>query len=158
MKRVFTIFTALLLITLCQSCKKGAELFKGEYSYKTTGVVYLGWLGADEISESGQLRVSKTGTDNVVLMFQPIIGDIFYLRGTAKNDSVFVESDSITRKYTVLVTDYTLKYKITGKGCMHDNTILLKSHVNGRIVNNDTQKTPITISSEEIVTMANRNK
>lgn len=130
---------------VCQSCKKGADLFRGEYSYKTTGTLYLGEIGSVDISESGQLRVSKTGGDRVVFMFQPIIGDIFYMNGTAQNDSVFVESDYITQKYTLLGTEYTLTYKITGKGCMHDETILLKSNISGKI-------------SGETVTMATRNK
>lgn len=150
------LFVAIPVLAFLASCS-GPDLFRGSYSYRTSGCIYFRGITVVDEEETGQLTIAKNGGDSVLLMFRPIVGEIYYLRGTAKGDSLFLNTKS--KKLQVPIEDktYYLEYKAVGKGKMTDGTLLIKRDCRGSMYDSDGNVLG-KITSDEILTMGTRNK
>lgn len=150
------LFVAIPILAFLASCS-GPDLFRGSYSYRTSGCIYFRGITVVDEEETGQLTIAKNGGDSVLLMFRPIVGEIYYLRGTAKGDSLFLNTKSKHLQVPIKETTYHLEYEAVGKGKMTDGTLLIKRKCKGSVY--DSNGTMLgKISSDEILTMGTRNK
>lgn len=150
------IFLAVLVVATMESCS-GPDLFRGSYSYRTSGKVYFHNLAVKNESETGQLTITKTGRDSVMLLVRPLVNDVYYLRGSAKGDSLFLNDIHTEKSVTVGEKTYNVSYVVSGKGRLSDGTLLLKRKCEGIIYDNTYMPIGI-ISSDEIITIATPNK
>ena len=165
---LFIAFCGLFFFTGCQ--KSGTHLFRGDYSFKTSGSVTL-----DEIlpegdteepasytvglpNEIGQLEISALGNDKdsllvvmntmggeVVVTHAFCEGNEIYLKDFTKNTLLFT-SDSITLKNEV---------RVQASGQMYeDNTIILNMIYDGEA---ETSERNFTIHGDNIRMAATRN-
>lgn len=146
MKRIlFILICGLLAFTSCQ--KRGMNLFRGDYSFKTSGSVTL-----DEIvpvgettepasytvslpNEIGQLEISALGNekDSVVVVMNTMGGEVVVTHAFCKDNEIFLKDFT---KNTLLFTgdSITLKNEVRVKasGQMYeDNTIILNMIYDG---------------------------
>ena len=154
-----------MALTACQ--KKNAPLFRGDYSFKTSGSVTLDEIDpADEPASStvslpneiGQLEISDldNGKDSVLVVMNTMGGEVvvthafcdgneIYLKDFTKNTLLFT-GDSITLKNEV---------RVQASGQMYeDNTIILNMIYDGEA---ETNERSFTIHGDNIRMAAIRN-
>lgn len=160
MKKV-SLITIIFLSTLA-GCKSDADIFKGDYSYKTSGTVYVEYnksrVTYNLDNQVGQLRIVElTGSDSVLLIKNPLKGEVETMRAKVAGDSIYIApykkqlsfflTDSINGNYDITVS---------GRGVMYDkNTIVLNENYYGIGIYDTTR---IQIYSENITTLAQRNE
>ena len=149
MKRIIPIlFCCLLALASCQ--KKNAPLFRGDYSFKTSGSVTL-----DEISfvndpasytvslpnEIGQLEISDLGNgkDSVLVVMNTMGGEVVITHALCKDNEIFLRD---FKKNTLLFTgdSITLKneLRVKASGQMYeDNTLILNMTYEGEAETNE---------------------
>ena len=149
MKRIIPIlFCCLLALASCQ--KKNALLFRGDYSFKTSGSVTL-----DEISfvndpasytvslpnEIGQLEISDLGNgkDSVLVVMNTMGGEVVITHALCKDNEIFLRD---FKKNTLLFTGDSLTLKndllVKASGQMYeDNTLILNMTYEGEAETND---------------------
>ena len=136
MKRIIPIlFCCLLALAACQ--KKNAPLFRGDYSFKTSGSVTL-----DEISfvndpasytvslpnEIGQLEISDLGNgkDSVLVVMNTMGGEVVVTHALCKDNEIFLRD---FKKNTLLFTGDSLTLKnevrVQASGQMYENNMLI---------------------------------
>lgn len=156
-----SLITIIFLATLV-GCKKDADIFKGDYSYKTSGTVYIEYGGSrityNLDNQIGQLRIVKlSSNDSILIIKNPLKGEVETLHAKVSDDSIFVApyqknlsfflTDSINGNYNITVS---------GNGVMYDkNTIVLNENYYGIGVYDTAQ---IQIYSDIITTFAQRNE
>lgn len=150
------ILVAAFVAAVVASCS-GPDLFRGSYSYRTSGCIYFRGITVVDEEETGQLTIAKNGGDSVLLMFRPIVGEIYYMRGTAKGDSLFLNSKSKQLHIPIGEKTYYLEYEASGKGKMTDGTLLVKRRCKGSGYDSDGTVLG-NITSDEILTMGVRNR
>ncbi|MCR4849292.1 MAG: hypothetical protein K5920_10655 [Bacteroidales bacterium] len=134
MKRIFPLLICtLVLMTSCH--KSGIKLFSGDYSFKTSGEVYIvaeaevqgddiiipGALVVSLINEMGQLNISVSDKDNdeVIVVINHLNGDVVTTTGTCNGNTI--ELDEFQR-YTLPVSVSTwtgMNATITVRGTGH---------------------------------------
>ena len=155
----------LLAISACQ--KRGMHLFRGDYSFKTSGSVTL-----DEIdpegepasyivglpNEIGQLEINALGNekDSVVVVMNTMGGEVVVTHAFCKDNEIFLKDFS---KNTLLFTgdSITLKneVRVRASGQMYeDNTIILNMIYDGEA---ETNERSFTIHGDNIRMAAIRN-
>ncbi len=155
------LLTIIFVLTL-GGCKKDADLFRGDYSYKTSGTVYVEYNGSrityNLDNQIGQLRIVKqNNTDSILLIKNPLNGEVETLRAKAVDDSIFIApyekelsfflNDSINGNYDIIVS---------GCGAIYDkNTIILSENYYGVGIYDTTT---LQIYSDNITTFAQRNE
>jgi uncharacterized Zn ribbon protein len=169
MKRIlFILICGLLAFTSCQ--KRGMNLFRGDYSFKTSGSVTL-----DEIvavgettepasytvslpNEIGQLEISALGNekDSVVVVMNTMGGEVVVTHAFCKDNEIFLKDFT---KNTLLFTgdSITLKNEVRVKasGQMYeDNTIILNMIYDGEA---ETSERNFKIHGDNIKMAAIRN-
>lgn len=164
-KTIIIAVLALLALTACQ--KKNAPLFRGDYSFKTSGSVTLDEIDPQDEpvsytvslpNEIGQLEISDldNGKDSVLVVMNTMGGEVvvthafcegneIYLKDFTKNTLLFT-GDSITLKNEV---------RVQASGQMYeDNTIILNMIYNGEA---ETSERNFTIHGDNIRMAATRN-
>ena len=166
MKRIiFVLNLGLVAFTSCQ--KKNAPLFRGDYSFKTSGSVTLDEIDPEDEpvsytvslpNEIGQLEISDldNGKDSVLVVMNTMGGEVvvthafcdgneIYLKDFTKNTLLFT-GDSITLKNEV---------RVQASGQMYeDNTIILNMIYDGEA---ETAERSFTIHGDNIRMAAIRN-
>ena len=150
MKRiVFILFCALMALASCQ--KKNAPLFRGDYSFKTSGSVTLeeivpqGETGETFTvglpNEIGQLEISAldNGKDSVLVVMNTMGGEVVVTHAFCKDNEIFLRD---FKKNTLLFTGDTITLKnevrVHATGQMYeDNTLILNMTYDGEAATNN---------------------
>ena len=167
-KQILIAVFALLAFTSCQ--KSGTNLFRGDYSFKTSGSVTM-----DEIvpegetyepssytvslpNEIGQLEISDLGdeTDSLLIVMNTLGGEVIVTHAFCDGDEIFLKEFT---KNTLLFTgdSITLKNEVRVKasGQMYeDNTIILNMIYDGEA---ETSERNFKIHGDNIRMAAIRN-
>ena len=145
---VLFVFCALMALASCQ--KKNAPLFRGDYSFKTSGSVTLDEINVEDEpasytvslpNEIGQLEISALGNDkdSVVVVMNTMGGEVVVTHAFCKDNEIFLRD---FKKNTLLLTgdSITLKnnLRVSAKGQMYeDNTLILNMTYDGEAESNE---------------------
>jgi hypothetical protein len=167
-KQILIAVFALLAFTSCQ--KSGTNLFRGDYSFKTSGSVTM-----DEIvpegetyepssytvslpNEIGQLEISDLGDENdsLLVVMNTLGGEVIVTHAFCDGDEIFLKEFT---KNTLLFTgdSITLKneVRVQASGQMYeDNTLILNMIYDGEA---ETSERAFTIHGDNIRMAAIRN-
>ena len=150
MKRIFPIvICAFMALASCQ--KKNAPLFRGDYSFKTSGSVTLeeimpqGETGETFTvglpNEIGQLEISTldNGKDSVLVVMNTMGGEVVVAHALCKDNEIFLRD---FKKNTLLFTGDTITLKnevrVHATGQMYeDNTLILNMTYDGEAATNN---------------------
>ena len=155
----------LLAISACQ--KRGMHLFRGDYSFKTSGSVTLDEIDPEDEpasyivslpNEIGQLEINALGNekDSVVVVMNTMGGEVVVTHAFCKDNEIFLKDFT---KNTLLFTgdSITLKneVRVRASGQMYeDNTIILNMIYDGEA---ETNERSFTIHGDNIRMAAIRN-
>lgn len=151
MKRIIPILFCALLVALASCQKKNAPLFRGDYSFKTSGSVTLdeivteGGTGdsftASLPNEIGQLEISAldNGKDSVLVVMNTMGGEVVVTHAFCKDNEIFLRD---FKKNTLLFTGDSLTLKndlrVKASGQMYeDNTLILNMVYEGEAETNE---------------------
>lgn len=150
MKRIIPIIICgMLALASCQ--KKNASLFRGDYSFKTSGSVTLeeivpqGETGETFTvglpNEIGQLEISTldNGKDSVLVVMNTMGGEVVVTHAFCKDNEIFLRD---FKKNTLLLTGDSLTLKndlrVKAIGRMYeDNTLILNMIYEGEAERNE---------------------
>ena len=167
MKKINVFLTLCCLLALVACQKKNAPLFRGDYSFKTSGSVTLDEIDPEDEpvsytvslpNEIGQLEIGDldNGKDSVLVVMNTMGGEVvvthafcegneIYLKDFTKNTLLFT-GDSITLKNEV---------RVQASGQMYENnTIILNMIYDGEA---ETAERSFTIHGDNIRMAAIRN-
>ena len=149
MKRIIPIlFCCLMALAACQ--KKNAPLFRGDYSFKTSGSVTLEEVDPEDEpttytvslpNEIGQLEISDLGDgkDSVLVVMNTMGGEVVVTHAYCKDNEIFLRD---YKKNTLLFTGDSLTLKndlrVKASGQMYeDNTLILNMIYEGEAETNE---------------------
>ena len=149
MKRITPIlFCALLALASCQ--KKNAPLFRGDYSFKTSGSVTLNEINTEDEpasftvnlpNEIGQLEIKDldNGKDSVLVVMNTMGGEVVVTHALCQDNKIFLRD---FKKNTLLFTgdSITLKneLRVKASGQMYeDNTLIINMTYEGEAETNE---------------------
>lgn len=140
MKRsVLIAIFSILALTACQ--KKNAPLFRGDYSFKTSGSVTLDEIDPEDEpasytvglpNEIGQLEISDLddGKDSVLVVMNTMGGEVVVTHAFCKDNEIFLKDFT---KNTLLFTGDSLTLKndlrVHATGQMYENNTLILNMV-----------------------------
>lgn len=147
-KPIIIAVLALLALSACQ--KKNAPLFRGDYSYKTSGSVTLDEIDPEDEpttytvslpNEIGQLEISDldNGKDSVLVVMNTMGGEVVVTHAYCKDNEIFLCD---FKKNTLLFTGDSLTLKndlrVHATGQMYeDNTLILNMIYEGEAETNE---------------------
>ena len=166
MKRIIPIvICGLMALASCQ--KKNAPLFRGDYSFKTSGSVTLDEINTEDEpasytvslpNEIGQLEISAldNGKDSVLVVMNTMGGEVVVAHALCKDNEIFLRD---FKKNTLLFTGDTITLKnevrVHATGQMYeDNTLILNMTYDGEAATNNRD---FKIHGEDIRMAAIRN-
>ena len=136
MKRIIPIlFCALMALASCQ--KKNAPLFRGDYSFKTSGSVTLNEINTEDEpasftvnlpNEIGQLEIKDldNGKDSVLVVMNTMGSEVVVTHALCQDNKIFLRN---FKKNTLLFTgdSITLKneLRVKASGQMYENNTLI---------------------------------
>ena len=155
-----------MVMVACQ--KKNAPLFRGDYSFKTSGSVVLDEIVFEDEegdsftvslpNEIGQLEISDldNGKDSVLVVMNTMGGEVVVTHAFCEGNEIFLKDFS---KNTLLFTgdSITLKneVRVQASGQMYeDNTLILNMIYDGEA---ETNERNFTIHGDNIRMAAIRN-
>ena len=154
-----------MALVACQ--KKNAPLFRGDYSFKTSGSVTLDEIDTEDEpasytvslpNEIGQLEIKDldNGKDSVLVVMNTMGGEVVVTHAFCKDNEIFLRK---FKKNTLLFTgdSITLKneVRVQASGQMYeDNTIILKMIYDGEA---ETSERSFKIHGDNIRMAAIRN-
>jgi hypothetical protein len=124
-----------LALAACQ--KKNAPLFRGDYSFKTSGSVTLDEINAEDEpasytislpNEIGQLEISDLGNgrDSVLVVMNTMGGEVVVTHAFCRDNEIFLKDFT---KNTLLFTGDSLTLKnelrVHATGQMYENNTLI---------------------------------
>lgn len=167
-KQILISVFALLALSSCQ--KKGMQLFRGDYSFKTSGSVTMEEIvpEGDTIepvsytvglpNEIGQLQISDLGNekDSLLVVMNTMGGEVIVTHAFCEGNEIFLKDFA---KNTLLFTgdSITLKNEVRVKasGQMYENNIIiLKMVYDGEA---ETSERSFAIHGDNIRMAATRN-
>lgn len=167
-KTIIIAFLTLLALASCQ--KKNAPLFRGDYSFKTSGSVTLDEIvpEGDTIepvsfvvnlpNEIGQLEISDLGNgkDSVLVVMNTMGGEVVVTHALCKDNEIFLQD---FKKNTLLFSGDSITLKnevhVQASGQMYeDNTIILNMIYDGEA---ETNERNFTIHGDNVRMAAIRN-
>ena len=138
------LFVICCLMALASCQKKNAPLFRGDYSFKTSGSVTLDEIDAEDepasytvslTNEIGQLEISDLGNgkDSVLMVMNTMGGEVVVTHAFCKDNEIFLRD---FKKNTLLFTGDSLTLKndlrVHASGQMYENnTIILNMTYEG---------------------------
>ena len=151
MKKISILLSVCCLIALASCQKKNAPLFRGDYSFKTSGSVTLeeivpqGETGETFTvglpNEIGQLEISDLGNgkDSVLVVMNTMGGEVVVTHAFCKDNEIFLRD---FKKNTLLLTGDSLTLKndlrVKATGRMYeDNTLILNMTYDGEAERNE---------------------
>ncbi len=170
MKKISILFTICCIIALASCQKKNAPLFRGDYSFKTSGSVTLEEIMFEDDTietasytvslpnEIGQLEISALGDDkdSVVVVMNTMGGEVVVTHALCEDNKIFLRDFT---KNTLLFTgdSITLKneVRVQASGQMYeDNTLIINMIYDGEA---ETSERTFTIHGDNIRMAAIRN-
>ena len=167
-KTLFITLCALVALASCQ--KKNAPLFRGDYSFKTSGTVTIDEIVAEDDTiepssytislpnEIGQLEISDLGNgkDSVLVVMNTMGGEVVVTHAFCKDNEIFLRD---YKKNTLLFTGDSLTLKndlrVKASGRMYeDNTLILNMVYEGEA---ETDERNYKIYGDDIRMAATRN-
>lgn len=150
MKKISILLSVFCLIVLASCQKKNAPLFRGDYSFKTSGSVTLDEINAEDEpasftvslpNEIGQLEISAldNGKDSVLVVMNTMGGEVVVTHACCKDNKIFLKD---FMKNTLLFTGDSLTLKndlrVKASGQMYeDNTLILNMVYEGEAETNE---------------------
>lgn len=149
MKKISILLSVFCLIVLASCQKKNAPLFRGDYSFKTSGSVTLNEIVTDEPAsytvglpnEIGQLEISELGNgkDSVLVVMNTMGGEVVVTHAFCKDNEIFLKDFT---KNTLLFTGDSLTLKndlrVHATGQMYeDNTLIINMVYDGEAETNE---------------------
>ena len=151
MKKISILLSVFCLIVSASCQKKNAPLFRGDYSFKTSGSVTLeeivpqGETGETFTvglpNEIGQLEISTldNGKDSVLVVMNTMGGEVVVTHALCKDNEIFLRD---FKKNTLLLTGDSLTLKndlrVKATGRMYeDNTLILNMTYDGEAERNE---------------------
>ena len=142
------VICALMALASCQ--KKNAPLFRGDYSFKTSGSVTLNEINAEDEpasftvnlpNEIGQLEIKDldNGKDSVLVVMNTMGGEVVVTHALCQDNKIFLRD---FKKNTLLFTGDSLTLKndlrVHASGHMYeDNTLILNMTYEGEAETNE---------------------
>jgi len=168
MKKISLLFAMICLLAFTSCQKRGMNLFRGDYSFKTSGsvtleeIVPLGGTGdrftVSLINEIGQLEISKLGDDkdSVLVVMNTMGGEVIVTHALCKENEIFLKDFT---KNTLLFSDdaVTLKneVRVHATGQMYeDNMLILNMIYDGEA---ETDERSFIVHGDNIRMAATRN-
>ena len=164
-KTIIIVILGLICFASCQ--KKNAPLFRGDYSFKTSGSVTMDEIDPEDEpttytvslpNEIGQLEISDldNGKDSVLVVMNTMGGEVVVTHAFCDGNEIFLKDFT---KSTLLFTgdSITLKneVRVQAQGQMYeDNTLILNMVYDGEA---ETNGRSFTIHGDNIRTAAIRN-
>ena len=164
-KSIFLILCGLIAFTSCQ--KKNVPLFRGDYSFKTSGSVTLNEIDTEDEpasytvslpNEIGQLEISAldNGKDSVLVVMNTMGGEVVVTHAFCQDNKIFLRD---FKKNTLLFTGDSLTLKndlrVKASGQMYENnTLILNMIYEGEA---ETDDRSFTIYGDDIRMAATRN-
>lgn len=159
-----------LLPLLLISCKRDADVFTGDYTYKTSGVVELtndsGSVSdlklSDKVGSMSIKRLDKNSTDSVLVIKNELNGGVKVLRARSFGDSLSFKPYSTS--FTVTLpgsltsrTTYTAEINVTRSEAMiYDDRIVITEQYSGS-VSSENATDRYTLTGKDIITVATKN-
>ena len=150
MKKISILLSVCCLIALASCQKKNAPLFRGDYSFKTSGSVTLNEINTEDEpstytvslpNEIGQLEISDLGNgkDSVLVVMNTMGGEVVVTHAFCKDNEIFLKDFT---KNTLLFTGDSLTLKndlrVHATGQMYeDNTLILNMIYEGEAETNE---------------------
>ena len=150
MKKISILLSVFCLIVLASCQKKNAPLFRGDYSFKTSGSVTLEEINPEDEpasftvslpNEIGQLEISAldNGKDSVLVVMNTMGGEVVVTHACCKDNKIFLRD---FKKNTLLFTGDSLTLKnelrVQASGQMYeDNTLILNMTYEGEAETNE---------------------
>ena len=151
MKKISILLSVFCLIVLASCQKKNAPLFRGDYSFKTSGSVTLeeivpqGETGETFTvslpNEIGQLEISAldNGKDSVLVVMNTMGGEVVVTHAFCNDNKIFLKD---FKKNTLLFTGDSLTLKndlrVHATGQMYeDNTLIINMVYDGEAETNE---------------------
>ena len=147
-KTIIIAVLALLALTACQ--KKNAPLFRGDYSFKTSGSVTLDEIDPQDEpvsytvslpNEIGQLEISDldNGKDSVLVVMNTMGGEVVVTHAFCEGNEIYLKDFT---KNTLLFTGDSLTLKndlrVKATGQMYEgNTLIINMTYEGEAESND---------------------
>ena len=144
------LFVICTLLALASCQKKNAPLFRGDYSFKTSGSVTLEEINPEDEptsytislpNEIGQLEISAldNGKDSVLVVMNTMGGEVVVTHALCQDNKIFLRN---FKKNTLLFTgdSITLKneLRVKASGQMYeDNTLILNMTYEGEAETNE---------------------
>ena len=166
MKRIlFILICTIFALTSCQ--KSGMHLFRGDYSFKTSGSVTLDEIDPEDEpatytvslpNEIGQLEISDldNGKDSVLVVMNTMGGEVVVTHAFCNGNEIFLKDFT---KNTLLFTGDSItlrnEVRVQASGQMYeDNTLILNMNYDGEA---ETSERAFTIHGDNIRMAAIRN-
>ena len=166
MKRIiFVLIFSLVAFTSCQ--KSGMQLFRGDYSFKTSGSVTLDEIDPEDEpvsytvslpNEIGQLEIGDldNGKDSVLVVMNTMGGEVVVTHAFCDGNEIFLKDFT---KNTLLFTGDSItlrnEVRVQASGQMYeDNTIILNMIYDGEA---ETAERVFSIHGDNIRMAAIRN-
>ena len=150
MKKINVFLTLCCLLALVACQKKNAPLFRGDYSFKTSGSVTLEEVDPEDEpatytvslpNEIGQLEISDLGDgkDSVLVVMNTMGGEVVVTHAYCNDNEIFLRD---YKKNTLLFTGDSLTLKndlrVKASGQMYeDNTLILNMIYEGEAETNE---------------------
>ena len=150
MKKISILLSVFCLIVLASCQKKNAPLFRGDYSFKTSGSVTLDEINAEDEpasftvslpNEIGQLEISAldNGKDSVLVVMNTMGGEVVVTHALCQDNKIFLRD---FKKNTLLFTGDSLTLKnelrVQASGQMYeDNTLIINMIYEGEAETNE---------------------
>ena len=137
MKKISILMTFCCLLALAACQKKNAPLFRGDYSFKTSGSVTLEEINAEDTpasytiglpNEIGQLEIKDldNGRDSVLVVMNTMWGEVVVTHAFFQDNEIFLKDFT---KNTLLFTGDSLTLKnelrVHATGQMYENNTLI---------------------------------
>ena len=167
MKKISILLTFCCLLALAACQKKNAPLFRGDYSFKTSGSVTLDEINNEDEpasytvslpNEIGQLEISDLGNgkDSVLVVMNTMGGEVVVTHAFCKDNEIFLRD---FKKNTLLFTGDSLTLKndlrVKASGQMYeDNTLIINMIYDGEAESNERS---FKIYGDDIRMAATRN-
>ena len=167
-KTILILIFGLLALASCQ--KTGTNLFRGDYSFKTSGSVSMDEIVQEDDTiepasytvslpnEIGQLEISNLGNgkDSLLVVMNTMGGEVVVTHAFCSGDEIFLKD---FKKNTLLFTGDSLtlrnEMRVRASGRMYDgNTLVLNMTYDGEA---ETNEHTYTIKGDDIRMVAQRN-
>lgn len=156
-----------LLALLFVSCKHDADLYDGDYSYKTSGTVKvsLGDGSAMDVSLDdviGQMYIEMLHSgknDSVLIIMNEFGGEVNVIKAKVEGDSLTIVPYAKTFGMHVLNAGFEASVQVYGTGNIYgDSKVILRETYSGTVSSTSSlSQQSGTIDGEGIVTVAIRN-